>query len=103
MKLLAKLACLFSLLGALAASNGCGQDFNDRVACQSASECGVPVTSSDMIVKVECCAGYCAAVSPGCDSAYRYVTSEPGFGDCFAAPMCIPPDLSITADMSGAD
>ncbi len=79
---------------------GCGEDFNDRVSCATASDCGLP---TDMTER-ECCGGFCMSVAPGCDSGYRYITSEPGFGDCVVAPMCAAkPDMSVPIDMSKID
>jgi len=94
---LAAWACAFSL-------SGCREDFNDRVSCTTAADCGFP---TDMTER-ECCGGFCMAAvgggGSGCDSGYRYITSEPGFGDCVVAPMCTPhPDLSVPIDMSKVD
>jgi len=82
-------------LGLGAMLGGCGDDFNDRVACSVPSDCGLP---ADMTER-ECCSGFCVALAPGCDSGYRYITSEPGFGDCAVSPMCkVSPDLSVPLD-----
>jgi hypothetical protein len=105
MAYLARLSSLSLLVGALglvglAGLGGCGEDFNDRVSCTTANDCGLP---TDMTER-ECCGGFCMSVAPGCDSGYRYITSEPGFGDCVVAPMCaVKPDMSIPIDMSKVD
>jgi len=104
MAYLARLALTCSFvtcaLGLGAVLAGCGEDFNDRVSCTTPADCGLP---TDMTER-ECCGGFCMAVSAGCESGYRYITSEPGYGDCVVAPMCAAkPDMSIPMDMSKHD
>jgi hypothetical protein len=100
MAYLARLMMVFSLTAGAFAMTGCGEDFNDRVSCSTENDCGLP---TDMTER-ECCSGFCMTVAPGCDSGYRYITSEPGLGDCAVAPMCTAkPDQSIPVDMSMAD
>lgn len=94
---LVTLTCVFAL-------SGCGEDYNDRVSCTTAEDCGFPTDMTDR----ECCGGFCMAAigggGSGCDSGYRYITSEPGFGDCVVAPMCpVQPDMSVPIDMSKVD
>ncbi len=76
---------------------GCGDDIMERVACTTATQCGLPTDMTNLA----CCGGYCVAPSVGCTSGYRYITSEPEFGDCVEGQMCpIAADLSVAADLS---
>jgi hypothetical protein len=44
--------------------------------------------------RVECCGGSCVLSSVGCDSGWRYLTVEPGYGECVATSLCAPLDMS---------
>jgi hypothetical protein len=97
--LLARLASVAVLLVTVVTLGlgGCGDDISGRVSCMSAESCGDPTDMSHP----ECCGGYCVAISPGCTSGYRYITSEPEFGECVETSMCpITADMTVTADMS---
>lgn len=79
---------------------GCGDEIGTPATCSTAADCNV----SDGMFVPECCAGFCVAASPGCDSGYRYVTTEPEIGECVVSPMCPAAlDMSIPRDMSSHD
>ncbi len=100
MAYLTRLALLAVLAGG-GVLTGCGDDYNNHVACTTAAECGLP---TDMTT-AECCGGFCMAVSAGCDSGYRFLTTEPGFGECVVDPMCPAPpaDMAVPIDMAKKD
>jgi hypothetical protein len=72
---------------------GCGNDLAP-VSCSSGSDCILP-SMSLFLSRVECCGGSCVLASVGCDSGWRYLTMEPGYGECVAASVCAPLDMSL--------
>src|SRR5436190_2208690 len=80
-------ALLVLALGVTAA--GCSDAISQRVSCNTATECPMPRGPADAgLLYPECCAGYRVVSTPGCDTGYRFVTSEPEVGECAAEPMC---------------
>jgi hypothetical protein len=94
---------------------GCGQDFQGKTSCSSNNDClakastlfsdAAPVDDSLLPM---CCSQVCVLPSGGCDTGYRYLTSDPGYGDCVKEdPMCPAlPDMAMEEelpDMSSVD
>jgi hypothetical protein len=100
--MLNRLLVVFTLLVA-----GCGQDITSSVSCSTDSDCRTPDKTGtlfqdggDPAFLPVCCDKICALPAGGCESGYRYLTSEPSYGNCIADPMCLPltvPDMSMPA------
>ena len=89
------LICLFGL-----GASGCGDEISQLVSCSTASDCPKPLG----MVEVECCGGSCVGAAAGCDSGYRFITSEPEVGECAAKVMCAArADMSVAQDLSKVD
>jgi hypothetical protein len=94
-----------SLLSVVALSfvvSGCGQDFVGKISCTDAKTCmskakGLfDVDAGDPSLFPQCCGGYCMMPAGGCDSGYRYLDNDPGYGACTEMNFCPPsPDLSM--------
>ncbi len=104
MRVLNKTLGLLSGIGLSLMVAGCGQDFAGKISCKSDEECqkqtGTLFTdASDPALYAVCCSNVCVLPSGGCDTGYRYLDNDPGYGDCVAEdPMCpvMPmPDLSM--------
>jgi hypothetical protein len=108
---------LMGVVVLLASVAGCGTDIASKTVCSQDSDC---MKSSGNLFEADasvdflpkCCTeagGMKVCVLPvvGCDSGYRYLTSQPGYGDCVPAPMCpmAPADMTMPppVDMSGTD
>jgi hypothetical protein len=84
--------CAASFLGV-----GCGNNVAPKVSCSDDSLCRR--TASPIYDGVDagpellphCCSGACMIPSSGCDSGYRYLTSQPALGDCAVSPQCPKP------------
>jgi hypothetical protein len=71
---------------------GCGDTFG-KVTCSDDAGCLTAAgtlfagdASADSLPR--CCGGTCMLPAGGCDSGYRYLTSEPAYGTCAAMPGC---------------
>jgi hypothetical protein len=100
---------------------GCGQDFVGKISCSTNAEClsaaaGLFDDASPASALPMCCGGICVLPAGGCEPqpsdniGYRYLTNDPGYGNCVSAdPMCPiapePPDLSVPVvqDLSSSD
>lgn len=76
----------------------CGDNLA-HVQCTSGADCILP-SMSLFLSRVECCGGSCILASVGCDSGWRYLTVEPGYGECVATTMCGALDMSIPRDLA---
>jgi len=101
------LACIATVFAFLAlGASGCGDDISSAVSCNTFTDCPRPLGGEvpGERLDVECCAGTCVVVAIGCDSGYRFVTSEPEVGSCVAAPLCDSQmDMSVAEDLSSSD
>jgi hypothetical protein len=70
---------------------GCGNSLA-HVSCSANADCLAPAMSLSAS-RVECCGGSCVLASVGCDSGWRYLTVEPGYGECVSTAMCAPLDM----------
>jgi hypothetical protein len=101
MRALNRTLTLICLIGLTYVASGCGQDFHGKIACTDDKSCVAKTGTlfqdgGDPALLPQCCSGYCVLPSGGCDTGYRYLNNDPGYGDCVAEdPMCkIPPDMS---------
>jgi hypothetical protein len=103
MRALNRVLSLLSVV-ALVSVAGCGSDVASKLMCSDDATCLKASGSlySDVDASVDqlprCCNSVCVVMSLGCDKGFRYLTSQPGLGDCVAEPMCkLPPvqDLSM--------
>jgi hypothetical protein len=82
---------------------GCGDTFDAQVSCSDDTTCltkagSLFVGDSGVNTLPLCCGGVCVLPSGGCDSGYRYLTSEPAFGTCALMPGCPSmPDMSMSS------
>jgi hypothetical protein len=102
MRILKKTLGLLSGIGLSVMIAGCGQDFVGKIACKTDQDCrnqtGTLFTdASDPSLLALCCSSVCVLPAGGCDTGYRYLDNDPGYGDCVADdPMCpAMPDLSM--------
>jgi hypothetical protein len=72
---------------------GCGNSLA-HVSCSATADCVAPAMSL-AASHVECCGGSCVLSSVGCDSGWRYLTVEPGYGECVSVAVCAPLDMSL--------
>ena len=88
----------------VAAASGCGDDVSDRLACSAASECVVTDGSEAGTLNGECCSGYCMLAAMGCDTGYRYISTDQSAGVCVPTPAnacaAVVHDFSGSVDMS---
>jgi hypothetical protein len=95
MPAIARIVSLLSAVTLAAGLAGCGSDVASKIMCDSAASCLKASGSlySDVDASVDqlpqCCSNVCVVASLGCDHGFRYLTSQPGLGDCVATdPMC---------------
>ena len=102
---------LLTLLSAVALSlvvAGCGNDLVGKITCSTDNDCRTPekvgslfdFDAGDPALLPQCCSGACVLPAGGCDTGYRYLNNDPGYGDCVKEdPMCpapMPlPDMSM--------
>ena len=113
MRALYRILGLFSVVTLASITAGCGSDVASKIMCSTDADClkatGSLYTMVDASVDQlpKCCASACVSISIGCDTGYRYLTSQPGLGDCTATPLCpvAPLDMSVAAhpDLSSKD
>jgi hypothetical protein len=81
---------------------GCGSDVASKIMCNDQAAClkvAAPLfVDRDASVGAlpECCAQVCVLPTLSCDSGFRYLTSQPGYGDCVggSAQCIVPPDMT---------
>jgi hypothetical protein len=105
MRIFNRTLALLSLVALSSVVAACGQDISSKVSCSTNAECLLLATSGGLIDTdagdpaffPECCSGTCVLPAGGCDTGYRYLTSEPAYGGCISAdPMCpVPPDMAM--------
>jgi hypothetical protein len=115
MRAIQRLLYTLSLIGLSSVVSGCGQDFVGKIACTTAQSCvsqtGTLFADGSTDFLPQCCGGYCVLPSGGCDSGFRFLDNDPGYGACVPTPssgsVCPagppPPDMSmqvIESDMS---
>ena len=97
------------MIGTGLAVSGCGQDFVAKISCTDDKGCqtqtGTLFSDGSVDFLPRCCAGFCVLPAGGCDSGFRYLDNDPGYGECVVDPGCPagPPDMTIIpppADMS---
>jgi hypothetical protein len=99
-----------SLIGLALVGVGCGQDFVGKISCTDDKSClaqtGTLFSDGSMDFWPQCCGGFCVLPAGGCESGYRYLNNDPGYGECAENPGCPAPpamDLSmpqVETDMS---
>ena len=100
-----------TLLSAVALSlvvSSCGEDFVGQIKCNTDSDCRTSdklgmlfdTDAGDPALLPMCCSSTCVLPAGGCDTGYRFLDNDPGYGDCVPKdPMCPAPmqmpDLSM--------
>lgn len=108
MRALQTLLGLLSVVTLTAALSGCGSDVASKIMCNTGDDtaclkAGGSLFDQDASVFAlpQCCSGVCVMASPGCDTGFRYLTSQPSFGECATMVMMCKtaPDMSALPDM----
>ncbi len=101
MRALNRTLSLLSLVGLSFIVTGCGQDFVGKQACTDAKSCIskagslIPGDAGELTLP-QCCGGYCVLPAGGCDTGYRYLDNDPGYGTCTEMNFCpAQPDMSM--------
>lgn len=104
------LLCGFALLFGVAAASGCG-DVEPQVKCSTDDSCvqlAGNLFAGDASTETlpVCCAGQCVVPAGGCETGFRFLTNEPGYGACVTETTCGGGgggDMSTARDMSVYD
>lgn len=99
---------LLSVIGFGFVVSGCGQDFVSKISCSTDAQCqtqtGTLFADGSADFLPQCCAGFCVLPSGGCDSGYRYLDNDPGYGACVVDPGCpAPPAMDLSMQQSEMD